>query len=771
MRVSPWTAGWLSLMFLASSGALSAQSTGFINTRPDCMPGIQNTINYIQGPDPILDSDGNVNILLDAGQCCTEGNWEGIFNLRYPAATPLATPRYYPIWASKNWGTDHPRREHEAAFPGAVKFQGKWRIVYSSTFFPADEPNRDRAARLDLDDLVTPATTAQVHNAWIEPVPPCQDLFSCTEPGSGILATPVIHPNGSLWVYHPDKNNAACPSGWMRHKIRADMTLGNPQGNGCLTFDGMTEAPSFISDIALGDDNKLYMLSTEPNEIIYFVEWVSDSTPLGRHWTRTTRRWWAPTHPLADQDWVYSVWDGGYLKDENRRIVEPRVVVSQISEGRTFEEIGSAALGRFQFYYWADAGASLPPNFGGEAHSCDTFEGHLDVVDCTQISGWAMDSAYPDWPISVDIYDGGQLLANVPADVFRQDLLNAGKGNGVHGFSIPLPNSLNDGNPHSIQAKFVGSDFSLTGSPRSLTCSCPLPVGHPAYCRDCGPCGDGEGDCDSNAECEEGLVCGMNVGADYGLPAHYDVCESKCQPGSDTLCFEDRRFKAELSWLDPWTGQSGVGKSATHPDTDNTGFFWFYDNDNLEVGVKVLDGGSINNQFWVYHGAMTTLNYTLTVEDTQTGATKVYEKTAPAPCGGGDINAFPQSLSMLGTLSETEPTPYASSSSTCTDGDRHFCLLSNRFKVQVKYNGIPQFTRKLSDMAGDSYFFSEDNREVFVKMIDGGGANGKFWAFFGSMTDQNYNVIVTDTLTGIYRSYYPPAPNCGLVDTGAFVSQ
>jgi hypothetical protein len=40
------------------------------------------------------------------------------------------------------------------------------------------------------------------------------------------------------------------------------------------------------------------------------------------------------------------------------------------------------------------------------------------------------------------------------------------------------------------------------------------------------PCTEGEGDCDSDSQCVDGLVCNANTGATYGLPAHYDICEA-----------------------------------------------------------------------------------------------------------------------------------------------------------------------------------------------------------------------------------------------------
>ena len=57
---------------------------------------------------------------------------------------------------------------------------------------------------------------------------------------------------------------------------------------------------------------------------------------------------------------------------------------------------------------------------------------------------------------------------------------------------------------------------------------CELPGGSstpdPHRCRDYGPCGVGQGDCDPG-QCGAGLVCAADVGSQYGLPAHYDVCE------------------------------------------------------------------------------------------------------------------------------------------------------------------------------------------------------------------------------------------------------
>jgi hypothetical protein len=47
---------------------------------------------------------------------------------------------------------------------------------------------------------------------------------------------------------------------------------------------------------------------------------------------------------------------------------------------------------------------------------------------------------------------------------------------------------------------------------------CSLSPGHGDYCStpNCGPCAAGEGDCDSTSECQAGLTCVSDVGANYG---------------------------------------------------------------------------------------------------------------------------------------------------------------------------------------------------------------------------------------------------------------
>ena len=67
----------------------------------------------------------------------------------------------------------------------------------------------------------------------------------------------------------------------------------------------------------------------------------------------------------------------------------------------------------------------------------------------------------------------------------------------------------------------------------AVLAACP-PAGDSNYCRDCGPCADGIGDCDDDSECAGGLICASDVGAQYGFGPSVDVCVPACPPAGDS---------------------------------------------------------------------------------------------------------------------------------------------------------------------------------------------------------------------------------------------
>jgi hypothetical protein len=113
-------------------------------------------------------------------------------------------------------------------------------------------------------------------------------------------------------------------------------------------------------------------------------------------------------------------------------------------------------------------------SIGNSALTCEpqppVYEGYHEVLGCYSAIGWAWNSNWPNDPVKVDVYDGAVLLGSTLANGFRQDLLNAGKGNGYHGFNFSLPNSVRNGSAHSISVRFGSTATNLAWSPRSVTC-------------------------------------------------------------------------------------------------------------------------------------------------------------------------------------------------------------------------------------------------------------------------------------------------------------
>jgi hypothetical protein len=74
--------------------------------------------------------------------------------------------------------------------------------------------------------------------------------------------------------------------------------------------------------------------------------------------------------------------------------------------------------------------------------------------------------------------------------------------------------------------------------------------------------------------------------------------------------------------------------------TDQTGYFWFFQESNLELMVKVLDGRPVNGKYWVFYGSLTDVEFTMTVTDTVTGAETTYYNEPGNICGRTDTAAF-----------------------------------------------------------------------------------------------------------------------------------
>lgn len=104
--------------------------------------------------------------------------------------------------------------------------------------------------------------------------------------------------------------------------------------------------------------------------------------------------------------------------------------------------------------------------------TCNQLQGYFDVVNCDIIAGWIYDAAHPNDVVYVDLYEGSTLIqGNIAANIFRQDLVDAGKGNGVHGYSISTPATLKNGTNRVLTMKQTSCNYTLIWAPKTINCS------------------------------------------------------------------------------------------------------------------------------------------------------------------------------------------------------------------------------------------------------------------------------------------------------------
>ena len=291
-----------------------------------------------------------------------------------------------------------------------------------------------------------------------------------------------------------------------------------------------------------------------------------------------------------------------------------------------------------------------------------------------------------------------------------------------------------------------------------------------------------------------------------------------CRSGQRYLCLRQKRFEVRVHWSNPDNaGDNGAGAAVPVAISDESGLFWFFDPDNIELAVKVLDGRGVNGAFWVFFGALTDVEYWLTVEDTEGGGRRTYHNPPKTTCGQSDVAAFAAGASASGVAASgatasgssvtgapaSEATPNAAAGGpaswasgtpasgrapaapgidllrlqaapldlgtveaaangggSCEPGDETLCLLDGRFAVEVRFvdpNAGPAAARVIPSLTtaktGFFWFFSPSNIELATKLLDGRPINGRFWFLYGGLSDVEYEIVVTDTTTGDVKPY------------------
>ncbi|MBV8202005.1 MAG: hypothetical protein JOZ15_15405 [Acidobacteria bacterium] len=270
-----------------------------------------------------------------------------------------------------------------------------------------------------------------------------------------------------------------------------------------------------------------------------------------------------------------------------------------------------------------------------------------------------------------------------------------------------------------------------------------------------------------------------------------------CMPGPGALCLGHGRFKVEVAWENQFNQTTGSGVAV--PRTDEAGFFTFGDPANVELLVKILDFGSVLKLFY---GELTDLKFALIVTDTRQGLVKYYQNT-PGDCGGIDQQGFPKSAGgdagaaagaggpgAAGAAGDTAgglraavqqlvavPAPTLAESAagarSCGAGADALCLLNGRFSVAVDWSnpgngqaGHAHPVSLASDVTGAFYFTDPGNLELLVKLLQ---FPDRVAFFYGTLSNLDYTITVTDRSSGAVKSYHNPAGQfCGGLDNHAF---
>ena len=58
-----------------------------------------------------------------------------------------------------------------------------------------------------------------------------------------------------------------------------------------------------------------------------------------------------------------------------------------------------------------------------------------------------------------------------------------------------------------------------------------------------------------------------------------------------------------------------------------------------------------------------------------------------------------------------------------------------------------------TDDSGMFWFFNSSNWEMLIKVLRGCSYNGNYWVLFAATTDQEFTVVVRDSLTGQVKTY------------------
>ncbi|MBV8200336.1 MAG: trypsin-like peptidase domain-containing protein, partial [Acidobacteria bacterium] len=420
---------------------------------------------------------------------------------------------------------------------------------------------------------------------------------------------------------------------------------------------------------------------------------------------------------------------------------------------------GARSLEAFWDYYTATCNGpnpgldALPKSFGARLLATGAAPAQSDFT-LLQLNSVPAGRSFLGWSSDPNAAPNGTLLYRLshPEGLAQDYVVTTADSTTPECSGVPRPT-------------FLYSDFTTGGSFGGSSGSAALLANGEVVAQLYGSCGSDD-DCSPQQTTVDGaFATSFQTLQQFLQPANVG---GVCKPDAGTLCLLGKRFKVQVTWTNQFDGSSGFGSAVA--STDSTGFFYFTDPSNYELIVKILNFGSVIK---VFYGELTDLHFTITVTDTTNGTVKTYQNTA-GDCGGIDPNAFTAAAAAVpGAKRGAGPAPGAiAKRGSCAPSSHTLCLLDRRFAVSVAW--MNQFDgssgvgspRSLSDQSGLFTFTDPTVVELVMKMVDFGDRTA---FFYGTLSNLEYDITVTDTVGGTTKTYHNAANNyCGGLDNMAF---
>ena len=246
-----------------------------------------------------------------------------------------------------------------------------------------------------------------------------------------------------------------------------------------------------------------------------------------------------------------------------------------------------------------------------------------------------------------------------------------------------------------------------------------------------------------------------------------------CAPSDTVLCLTGERFQVDVTWR----RTDGTLAEAENVElTEDSGFFWFFTPSNVEMLVKALDACVINDRFWFSAGGLTDVEVSTRVTDTATGDIRVYRNPASQAFESVlDSDAFPgcgvaaepessasrsRTVAVVRTRTQAPASTATGSAAACVATPTTLCLGTSRFAVTAAWRSdVDQGDGNQGVLTADTgtfWFFSSNNLEVVLKVLDACSINQHYWVYAAGLTDVEVILTVTDTISGETVTYTNP---------------